>query len=192
MDLLMRFIFNQKENLCSPQINKCWLIIFAPISEWIDGSPITISSFFRFSFLCAIVYLATNSIFCQLMHVQFIRSFAHSFKRRPPLLSIIFVRAFETSESLPNDDLIFLDCINCLFALFARLVLIFFLNISSVLCACECLWLFYRFSISNKNPFHITKKEINRLTIRKRQRAGRKDADSVLNVFTQRGERGRE
>lgn len=28
-------------------------------------------------------------------------------------------------ESLPNDDLIFLDCINCLFALFARLVLIF-------------------------------------------------------------------
>lgn len=105
----------------------------------------------------------SNSIFCQLMHVQFIRSFTHSFKRRPPLLlllllSIIFIRAFETSESLPNDDLIFLDCINCLFALFARLVLIFFLNISTVLCACECLWLFYRFSISNKNRFRISEK----------------------------------
>lgn len=176
MDLLMRFIFNQKENLCSPQINKCWLIIFAPISEWDRWvSLLSLSLLFCvFHSSVASYILLRNSIFCQLMHVQFIRSFTHSFKRRPPLLSIIFIRAFETSESLPNDDLIFLDCINCLFALFARLVLIFFLNISTVLCACECLWLFYRFSISNKNRFCITKNEINRLRIRKRYRDKKK------------------
>lgn len=98
-------------------------------------------------------------IFCQLVHVQFIRSF----QRRPHPISLssfyhLYTGALETSESLPNDDLIFLDCINCLFTLFARLVLIFFLNISTILCACECLWLFYRFSISNKNPISYTEK----------------------------------
>lgn len=116
--------------------------------EWIDGSSfLSLSHLFSLRFSCSffiplshrIVYLGCEQYLLP-TYACSVHSVVYSLIQTTPTsspssFSIIFIRAFETSESLPNDDLIFLDCINCLFALFARLVLIFFLNISTVLCA---------------------------------------------------------